>query len=107
MGKTTDSEDVDVGKTRDVEGGEEDGKSVSDAVLLGGSVTVLAKLVVDVPVGRSESVEFADTVGSTSLPVGLVVGVMLSVLLGVWVKSVAEGDELLVKLPVWAADPVA
>lgn len=111
MGTTTDSDDVDVGKGSEVEG-TEDGKSVSEAVLLGGSVTVLAKLVVSVPVGSSESVEFADTVGSVSLPVELIVGVMVSVLLGVWVKSVADGvlepeSALLVKLRDWPAEPVA
>lgn len=105
------SEDVDVGRGCDVDG-TDDGKSVSEAVLLGGSVTVLAKLVVKVPVGRSESVELAEMVGRISLPVALDVGVMESVLFGDWVTSVADAVEepvtaLLVKLPVWAAEPVA
>lgn len=112
VGRTTVvSEDVDVGKGCEVDGVEE-GKSVSEAVLLGGSVTVLAKLVVKVPVGRSESVELAEMVGRISLPVALVVGVMDSVLFGGWVTSVADAVEepameLLVKDPVWAAEPVA
>lgn len=112
VGRTTVvSEDVDVGKGCEVDGND-DGKSVSEAVLLGGSVTVLAKLVVKVPVGRSESVELAEMVGRISLPVALAVGVMDSVLFGGWVTSVADAVEepameLLVKDPVWAAEPVA
>lgn len=112
VGRTTVvSEDVDVGKGCEVDGAE-DGKSVSEAVLLGGRVTVLAKLVVKVPGGRSESVELAEMVGTISLPVVLAVDVMDSVLLGGWVRSVAEAVEepaieLLVKDPVWAAEPVA
>lgn len=103
MGTTIDSEDVEVGRGSEVDA-IEDGKSVSEAVLLGGSVTVLAKLVVDVPVGSSLSVEFADIVGNAVLSVALV-GVIESVLFGGWVKSVADAveepvRELIVEVPV-------
>lgn len=106
-----DSEDVEVGTGSEVDR-EDEGKSVSEAVTLGGSVTVLAKLVVEVPVGSSESVEFADTVGNVALPDELAVGVIESVVFDSWVESVPDGMEeplkkLLAEAPVWPAEPVA
>lgn len=63
----------------------DDGSSVSEAVLVGGRVTVLSKLDVKVGVGSSESVEFAGIVVGRS-----VVGVIVSALFDSDVRSVPE-----------------